>query len=170
MSANLCSSFATRSRLRDCWYRESRWKRPGCVAFASRAANSESCFSSCSNVFANTHRCQAQVEAAVPGVRGLSFVDDISWWAEGADDREVPAKLTAAAAASIARAAGNGVAFDHGKTEAAFFRKGGERRRRHPWRRWQLAPAMSRSTRPLQGGSEYGSIRSSHSETTTPPG
>ena len=74
-----------------------------------------------------------QVEAADPGVRGLSFVDDISWWAEGADDREVPAKLTAAAAASITRAAGNGVAFDHGKTEAAFFRKGGERRRRHPW-------------------------------------
>jgi len=53
-------------------------------------------------------------------------VDDISWWAEGADDREVAAKLTAAAAASIERAAGNGVAFHHGKTEAAFFWKGGE--------------------------------------------
>ena len=76
-----------------------------------------------------------EVEAAVPGVTGLSFVDDISWWAEGADDREVAAKLTAAAAASIEWAAGNGVAFDHGKTEAAFFRKEGERRIRHSWRR-----------------------------------
>jgi len=97
-------------------------------------------------------------------------MDDISWWAEGADDREVAAKLTAAAAASIEMAAGNGVAFDDGKTEVAFFRKGGGRRRRHPWRRWQLAPAMSRSTRPLQSGLEYGLICSSHSETTMPPG
>lgn len=26
------------------------------------------------------------VEAAVPCIRGLSFVDDISWWADGTDD------------------------------------------------------------------------------------
>ena len=60
-------------------------------------------------------------------------MDDISWWAEGVDDREVAAMLTAAVATSIERAAGNGVAFDHIKTEAAFFRKGGGRRRGHLW-------------------------------------
>ena len=63
------------------------------------------------------------MEAAVPGVQGLSFVDDISWWAQGADDSEVAAKLSAAAAASIEWANGNGVAFDHSKSEAALFRK-----------------------------------------------
>jgi len=67
-----------------------------------------------------------KVEAAVPGIRGLSFVDDISWWAEGADDVAVAAKLSAAAAASIEWAAENGVAFDQGKTEAAFL-QGGKR-------------------------------------------
>jgi len=64
-----------------------------------------------------------EVEAAVPGVQGLSFVDDISWWAQGADDNEVAAKLSAAAAAAIKWANGNGVAFDHSKTEAAMFRR-----------------------------------------------
>ena len=64
-----------------------------------------------------------EVEAAVPGVRGLSFVDDISWWADGMDDKEVAAKLTAAATASIEWAAKNGVAFDHSKTEAALFHR-----------------------------------------------
>jgi len=64
-----------------------------------------------------------KVQAAVPGIRGLSFVDDISWWADGADDKVVAAKLSAEAAASIEWAAGNGVAFDHGKTEAALFYK-----------------------------------------------
>ena len=51
-----------------------------------------------------------KVEAEVPGIRSLSFVDDISWWAEGADSRAVAAKLSAAAAASIEWAAENGVA------------------------------------------------------------
>jgi len=64
-----------------------------------------------------------KVETAVPGIRGLSFVDDISWWAEGADSRAVAAKLSTAAAASIEWAAENGVAFDYGKTEAALFHK-----------------------------------------------
>jgi len=64
-----------------------------------------------------------KVEAAVPGIRGLSFVDDISWWVDGADSRAVAAKLSAAAAASIVWAAENGVAFDYGKTEAALFHK-----------------------------------------------
>ena len=64
-----------------------------------------------------------EVEAAVPGVHGLSFVDDISWWAEGKDDKEVAAKLSEAATAAAGWAARNGVAFDQGKTEAAIFHK-----------------------------------------------
>jgi len=64
-----------------------------------------------------------EVEAAVPGIRGLSFVDDISWWAEGKDDEEVATKLCEAAAAAIEWAAGNGVAFDPGKTEATLLHK-----------------------------------------------
>jgi len=35
-----------------------------------------------------------EVEAAVPGILGLSFVDDISWWVEGMNDEEVAAKLS----------------------------------------------------------------------------
>ena len=41
------------------------------------------------------------VEKAVPGVSGLSFVDDIGWWAEGRDEEAVAAELSKAAAASI---------------------------------------------------------------------
>jgi Reverse transcriptase (RNA-dependent DNA polymerase) len=63
------------------------------------------------------------VVQAVPGISGLSFVDDIGWWAEGKDDEMVAAKLSEAATASIDWAAQNGVAFDHGKTEAAIFWK-----------------------------------------------
>jgi len=64
-----------------------------------------------------------EVEAAAPGVHGLSFVDDISWWAEGADDSEVAARLEAAATASLRWAANNGVDVDHGKTEAVMFHR-----------------------------------------------
>jgi len=42
-----------------------------------------------------------EVEAAVPGIRGLSFVDDTGWWADGENDEEVAAKLRKAAEASI---------------------------------------------------------------------
>jgi len=38
-----------------------------------------------------------RVETAIPGVQGLSLVDDISWWEEGADTGKVAAKLTVAA-------------------------------------------------------------------------
>ena len=48
-----------------------------------------------------------EVEAAVPGIQGLSFVDDISWWADGADSTAVAAKLSAVAAAAIGWAAEN---------------------------------------------------------------
>jgi len=41
-----------------------------------------------------------EVESAVP-VRGLSFVDDIGWWADGADDEAAAAKLSDATAAFI---------------------------------------------------------------------
>jgi len=64
-----------------------------------------------------------KVEVAVPGIWGLSFVDDISWWADGAHSSAVAAKLSAAAAASIDWAAANGVAFDYDKMEAALFHK-----------------------------------------------
>ena len=64
-----------------------------------------------------------KVEAAVPGIQGLSLVDDISWWADGTDSRAVAVKLSSAAAASIEWAAKNGVAFDYGKTEATLFHK-----------------------------------------------
>jgi hypothetical protein len=45
---------------------------------------------------------------------------DIAWWVEGKDEHEVGNGLTAAAEASLQWAAHNGVAFDHGKTEAVF--------------------------------------------------
>ena len=64
-----------------------------------------------------------EVEQKVPGVSGLSFVDDIGWWADGEDEEKVAANLSGAAAAAIDWAANNGVAFDHGKTEAAIFHR-----------------------------------------------
>jgi len=64
-----------------------------------------------------------EVERKVPGITGLSFVDDIGWWADGKDDEVVTAKLSEAATASMVWAAQNGVEFDHGKTEAAIFWK-----------------------------------------------
>jgi len=63
------------------------------------------------------------VERTVPGVSGLSFVDDIGWWADSKDDEGAAAKLSEAATAAIAWAVRNGVAFGHGKTEAAIFRR-----------------------------------------------
>jgi hypothetical protein len=63
------------------------------------------------------------VERAVPGIKGSSFADDIAWWTKGKDQKEVAAKLAEAAAASLDWAKHNGVAFDHGKMEAALFRK-----------------------------------------------
>ena len=57
-------------------------------------------------------------------------MDDIGWWAEGKNDEEVAGKLSEAAAAATEWARKIGVAFDHGKTEAAMFwrkkRKGAE--------------------------------------------
>jgi hypothetical protein len=63
-----------------------------------------------------------KVDRTVPGVKGLSFTDDIARWAKGKDGKEVAAKLTEAAAVSLDCAKNNGMAFDHGKNEAALFR------------------------------------------------
>jgi len=62
-----------------------------------------------------------EVERAAPDVSGLSFVDDIGWWVEGKNAEEVANKLSLVAAAAIEWAGKNGMAFDHGKTEAAIF-------------------------------------------------
>jgi len=45
----------------------------------------------------------------------------MGWWAEGKRDQEVATKLSQAAAVAMEWTVGNGVAFDHGKTEAALF-------------------------------------------------
>jgi len=64
-----------------------------------------------------------EVERAVPGIKGLSFADDVGWWAKADSEDEVAAKLAEAAAAALDWAKNNGVAFDQGKTEAVLFRQ-----------------------------------------------
>jgi len=64
-----------------------------------------------------------EVEATCRGVKALSFVDDVAWWAGGKMEKEVARSLERAAEASLTWAANNGIAFDHGKTEAALFRR-----------------------------------------------
>jgi hypothetical protein len=66
-----------------------------------------------------------EVGREVPGIRGLSFADDIAWWAEGSEEQEVADKLTEAAKAAIRWADNNGIAFDEGKIEAALFKQKG---------------------------------------------
>jgi len=62
-----------------------------------------------------------EVERTAAGVSGLSFIDDIGWWAEGKNAEEVAGKLSLAAAAAIEWAGKNVVAFDHRKTEVVIF-------------------------------------------------
>jgi hypothetical protein len=64
-----------------------------------------------------------EVERAVPGTKGLSFAVDIGWWLKGDDEEDVAATLAEAAAASLDWAKNYGVAFDHGKRDAALFRR-----------------------------------------------
>jgi hypothetical protein len=64
-----------------------------------------------------------KVERMVPGIKGLSIADDITWWVKGGNEKEMAEKLAEAAAASLEWAKDNGVAFDQGKTEAILFRK-----------------------------------------------
>lgn len=42
-----------------------------------------------------------KMDIVVAGIRGLSFVDDISWWVDSMDSRAVATKLSVVAAASI---------------------------------------------------------------------
>jgi len=62
-----------------------------------------------------------EVEKRVPGVKALSFADDISWWAEGKNDKEVAEKLAKASKAAVAWGEENGITFDHDKSEAVLF-------------------------------------------------
>jgi len=62
-----------------------------------------------------------EVEKRVPGVKALSFADDISWWVEGKNDKEVAEKLAEATKAAVSLGEENGIAFDHGKSEAVLF-------------------------------------------------
>jgi hypothetical protein len=61
-------------------------------------------------------------------VKGLSFADDVAWWAEGRNDQEVAERLSKASKAACSWASSNGVSFDHRKTEALLL----SRRRRGP--------------------------------------
>jgi len=52
-------------------------------------------------------------------VQGLSFVDDVAWWADGKTEKETAEALGKAVATALEWAGRNGVNFDHAKTEAA---------------------------------------------------
>ena len=67
------------------------------------------------------------VEGQIEDCRGISFVDDITWVAEGVDLDDVVRKLEGCAAASLQWAEGNAVRFETSKTEAVLF----SRRRQH---------------------------------------
>ena len=68
-------------------------------------------------------------------VRGLSFVDDVTWVAQGRSVQEIRLKLEAAARRAIAWGGTSGVTFEEGKTEAILF----SRNRRHWKDRGQVA-------------------------------
>jgi len=74
-----------------------------------------------------------KVEAAVPGVHGLSFVDDISWWAEGKNDEEVAAKLSEAATAAVEWQLGTVSPSTMAKPKRRFSAKRGPLPRRQWW-------------------------------------
>ena len=62
-----------------------------------------------------------EVERTATDISGLSFVDDIGCWVEGKNAEEVAGKFPLAAGVAIEWAGKDGVAFDHGKMEAAIF-------------------------------------------------
>ena len=66
-------------------------------------------------------------EGQIEDCRGISFVDDITWVAEGVDLDDVVRKLEGCAAASLQWAEGNAVRFETSKAEAVLF----SRRRQH---------------------------------------
>ena len=65
----------------------------------------------------------AAVEEQVEGSRGISFVDGVTWVAEGADVGEVVRRLEQCAAATLEWASSNAVRFEETKAEAIFFSK-----------------------------------------------
>jgi hypothetical protein len=65
--------------------------------------------------------------ASSHGAVALSFVDDVTWIVEGADDAEVTVKLNKCAATCLTWAQDNAVRFEEDKTEAILF----SRRREH---------------------------------------
>jgi len=65
------------------------------------------------------------MKAEVLGIHGLSFVDDISWWADGENDEEVSAKLSEAATAVAEWATRSGIVFDWGKLKKCCFTRRG---------------------------------------------
>ena len=62
-----------------------------------------------------------EVEKRVPGVKALSFADDILWWAEGKNEKEVAEKLAEASKTAVSWGEENGIVFDYGKSEAVLF-------------------------------------------------
>ena len=67
------------------------------------------------------------VESQIEDCRGISFVDDITWVAEGVDLEDMVRKLEGCAATSLQWAEDNAVRFETSKTEAVLF----SRRRQH---------------------------------------
>ena len=92
------------------------------------------------------------MKEACPGIQGLSFVDDVAWWAEGKSEKEVAEALGRAAEAALDWAADNGVTFDRAKTEAMFLSK----RQRKPTESIRVGGTRSPSTNMPRGGSESG--------------
>ena len=58
------------------------------------------------------------VEDKVFGCKGMSFVDDVTWFVEGTSIEEVTVGLESCAAESLIWAEGNAVKFETSKTEA----------------------------------------------------
>ena len=101
------------------------------------------------------------VEEQVPGIKALSFVDDVAWTTEGDSEDEISLTLERAAAAAQEWVEANAVSFDTEKTEAILL----SRRRKHKGpspppgeSKWQGAQSIS--TRRPPGGSARGSTRS----------
>jgi len=70
------------------------------------------------------------VEERVPGVKALSFVDDVAWTTEGDTEDDISRTLEQAAAAAQDWAEANAVSFDTEKTEAILLSR--RRKRKTP--------------------------------------
>jgi len=79
------------------------------------------------------------VEEKMPGVKSLSFVDDVAWMVEGDGEDELSETLERAASAAQEWADPNAVTFDTQKTEAILLSR--RRKSRNP----AAAPEASRS-------------------------